>query len=171
MSGDLRAGDPRAGNQLVLARHMPELLFGAVVSASILAASSGYGQASKPVAIAAATAVAIYWLAHVYQETLRGRFEDDELPTRDRLRRVLRQNNGIVIGALVPIVMFTVALMLDMSVSASVWLALGYTVALLAGAAAYAAHQAGVRGRALITQTIVGASFGLAVILLNVVLH
>ncbi|GAA3603999.1 hypothetical protein [Microlunatus ginsengisoli] len=171
MTGDIRAGDRRADDGLVLPRIMPELLYGALVSASVLAVSSVDGPTSRHVATTIVLVVAIYWLAHVYRDASGVGDEDREGSTPDRVRRALRTNNPILIGSLGPILMFTVGLMLGLSVPASVWFALVYTAALLAGASAYAAHQAGIRGRALAIQMIIGGSFGLPMIVLHYLLH
>jgi hypothetical protein len=150
---------------------MPELLYGAVVSASILAVSSLHGPTTKRVAIATLVVVATYWLAHVYVDAIGGRFEDPDHATHSRRGHAFLNNTEILIGSLPPILIFTLGRLLGLGVPASAWLALWFTVALLTGAGAFAAHQAGARGTALVFETIIGTCFGLVVIVLKYFLH
>jgi hypothetical protein len=163
--------DARESRRLVLARKMPELLYGAVVSSSILAISSLHGPTTEHVAIATLAVTVTYWLAHVYVDAIGGRFEDAEHSTHSRVGHALRENTEILIGALPPILIFLLGQLLGFSVSGAAWIALWFTVALLTGAGAYAAHLAGVRGSALLIETLVGGLFGLIVIALKYFLH
>src|SRR6476619_1078359 len=140
--GNTASESSKPGWRLALARRMPELLYGAVVSASILAVSSLHGPTTKRVAIATLVVVATYWLAHVYVDAIGGRFEDPDHTTHSRLGHAVLNNTAILI--------FTVCRLLGLGVPASAWLALWFTVALLTGAGAFAAHQAGARGIALL---------------------
>jgi hypothetical protein len=58
-----------------------------------------------------------------------------------------------------------------LDVSGAAWLALWFTVAMLAGAGAYAAALAGARGSQLLIETLVAGSFGLIVIGVKYALH
>ena len=86
-----------------------------------------------------------YWLAHVYADAIGGRFEDTDHSTHHRLRHALQNNTGVLLGSLPVLVVFVIGRLLGMDVTNSAFLALWFTVAMLAAVAAFAAHRAGVR--------------------------
>ncbi len=133
--------------RVLRAEKVSELLYGAVVSASILAISSLHGPTSDRVALASLGVCITYWLAHVYVDAVGGRFRDPDHSAHARLRRALIGNTEILVGSLPPIIVFVLGQVLGLGISGSAWLALWFTVAMLTGTAAYAAHLAGVRGR------------------------
>jgi len=165
------SGDPKDARRLALARRMPELLYGAVVSASILAVSSLHGPTAEHVAFATLGVTITYWLAHVYVDAIGGRFDDREHTAHARLGRALFENTEILIGSLPPIIVFLIGRLMGLDVSGAAWLALWFTVAMLAGAGAYAAALAGARGSQLLIETLVAGSFGLIVIGVKYALH
>jgi energy-converting hydrogenase Eha subunit B len=164
-------GATEQARRLVLARKMPELLYGAVVSASLLAISSLHGATTEHVAIATVAVAVTYWLAHVYVDAVGGRFEDPGHTMHSRLGKALRENTEILVGSLPPVLVFLLGRLLGLPVGGAAWLALWFTVALLTGAGAFAAHLAGVRGKDLVIETVVAGAFGLVVIVLKYVLH
>src|SRR5947209_2794694 len=145
--------DAREARRRRLAGQAPELLYGAVVSASILAVSSLHGPTTQHVAIATIAVSVTYWLAHVYVDAIGGRFHDREHAAHHRLLKALRENREILVGALPPILVFLIGRLLGLGITGSAWLALWFTVALLTGTGAYAAHLAGVRGKDLVIET------------------
>src|SRR5215207_4055095 len=155
--------------RVMRAEKVSELLYGAVVSASILAISSLHGPSSERVAIASLGVCVTYWLAHV--DVVGGRFRDPEHSAHARLRRALIGNTEILVGSLPPIVVFVLGQLLGLGISGSAWLALWFTVAMLTGTAAYAAHLAGVRGVDLVVETIAAGAIGVLVIGLKYILH
>ena len=173
MSDASRTGTPdaRADRRGALAKKAPDLLYGAVVAASILAVSSLHGPTNERVAVATVGVSVTYWLAHIYVDAVGGRFEDSEHSTFSRLARAFRENTEILIGAFLPIVVFLVGEIFGLEVSGAAWLALWFTVALLMAAGGYAAATAGVRGSKLVIETLVAGGAGLLVIVLKYVLH
>ncbi|MCB7135228.1 hypothetical protein [Cellulosimicrobium marinum] len=162
---------PKSLRRHVHSRAAPELLYGAVVTGSVLAVSSTHAQTGDRVAIGAAVVAAIYWLAHVYVDAVGGRFTDPEHSTGQRLAEALRTNTGVLVGSVPPILVFIGARALGIDVPGAAFVALWFTVAVLAGTGAYAAARAGDRGWRLVGETCVAAGFGLVVILLKVLLH
>jgi hypothetical protein len=148
-----------------------ELLYGAVVSASILAVSSLHGPTSERIALASLGVCITYWLAHVYVDAVGGRFRDREHSAHARLRSALIENTEILVGSLPPIIVFVLGQLLGLGISGSAWLALWFTVAMLTGTAGYAAHLAGVRGGALVVETLAAGALGVLVIGLKYTLH
>ncbi len=167
-----RSAAPReAAQHLLRTSKVSELLYGAVVSASILAVSSLHGPTTEHVAFATLGVCITYWLAHVYVDAIGGRFDDLDHSAHSRLRSALVGNTEILVGSLPPIIVFVLARLLGVGVADSAWLALWFTMAMLAGTAAYAAYVAGVRGRALVVETLAAGSLGLVVIGLKYTLH
>jgi hypothetical protein len=162
------APDARA---ITLPKRIPELLYGAVVTGSILAVSSLHGSSSEHVAIATGVVAIVYWLAHVYVDAVGGRFHDLEHSTLERLGEALRTNTEVLVGSLPPIAVFLVARILGAEVETAAEIALWFTVAILTCAGATAAFLAGVRGWRLVLETAVAGCFGLVVILLKYLLH
>ena len=147
-----------------------EMLYGALVSSVVLAATSAGAKTGELVALATAMVSVTYWLAHVYADAIGGRFEDTDHSAHHRLRHALRTNTGVLLGSLPVLVVFIVGRLLGMTVANAAFLALWFTVAMLAAAASFAAFRAGVRGWTLVGETALAAGFGLLVIALKLIL-
>ena len=147
-----------------------EVLYGALVSSVVLAATSAGAQTGELVALATALVSVTYWLAHVYADAIGGRFEDTDHSTHHRLRHALKNNTGVLLGSLPVLVVFIIGRLIGLDVQDSAFLSLWFTVAMLAAVAAFAAHRAGVRGAALLGETALAAGFGLRVIALKLIL-
>ena len=147
-----------------------EMLYGALVSSVVLAATSAGAQTGELVALATALVSVTYWLAHVYADAIGGRFEDTDHSTHHRLRHALKNNTGVLLGSLPVLVVFLIGRLIGLDVQDSAFLSLWFTVAMLAAVAAFAAHRAGVRGAALLGETALAAGFGMLVIVLKLIL-
>ncbi|WP_029288303.1 hypothetical protein [Cellulomonas sp. HZM] len=148
-----------------------ELLYGAIVTASVLAVSSLHPGPGGHVVLAAGVVTLVYWLAHVYVDAVGGRFLDPEHSTTRRLGHALRSNWGVLLGGVPPIVVYVVARLLGASVPGAAWVAMWFTVGLLMTAGGFAAYRAGRRGFALVSEIAVCGCFGLAVIAMKYALH
>ncbi|WP_156374242.1 hypothetical protein [Cellulomonas sp. Leaf334] len=147
-----------------------EMLYGALVSSVVLAATSAGAKSGELVALATAMVSVTYWLAHVYADAIGGRFEDVDHSAHHRLRHALKNNTGVLLGSLPVLVVFIIGRLFGLDVTDAAFLALWFTVAMLAGVAAFAAHRAGVRGAPLLGETALAAGFGLLVIALKLIL-
>ncbi|MBO3083196.1 hypothetical protein [Cellulomonas fengjieae] len=147
-----------------------EILYGALVSSVVLAATSAGAESGDIVVLATALVSVTYWLAHVYADAIGGRFEDVEHSSGSRLKHALRNNTGVLLGSLPVLAVFSLGRLLGLGVVDAAFLALWFTVALLAAVAALAAHRAGVRGAALVGESLLAAGFGLLVIVLKYLL-
>jgi len=147
-----------------------EVLYGALVSSVVLAATSAGAQSGELVALATAMVSVTYWLAHVYADAVGGRFYDTDHSTHHRLRHALKNNTGVLLGSAPVLVVFIFGRLIGLDVHDSAFLALWFTVAGLAAAASFAAHRAGVRGWTLLGETALAAGFGMLVILLKLIL-
>lgn len=170
MTSDQDSGSQRVRGVL-LNHNAPDLLYGAIVAGSVLAVSSAHAEDSAHVAAATALVTAIYWLAHVYVEAIGGRFRDNDLPMHRRIGQAMHHSLELLVGALPPILVFLGARFLGADVQTAAQIALWITVAMLLVAGAGAAYLAGVRGWALVVESLIAGSFGLLVILLKYLLH
>jgi hypothetical protein len=147
-----------------------ELLYGALVSAVVLATTSATVESGETVLIATALVSVTYWLAHVYADAVGGRFDDVDHSSHHRLRHALKNNTGVLLGSIPVLAVFFLGRLLGMTIADAAFLALWFTVAMLAAVAALAAHRAGVRGGELIAETLMAGAFGLLVIALKLIL-
>lgn len=161
----------RAARKMVRPGQIEEFLYGALVSGSILAVSSAHAEDSTSVLFATGLVNITYWLAHVYVDAVGGRFRDHQHSTGWRLAHALRNNTGVIVGSLPPMIVFAVCRLFGLDLPTSAWTALWFTVALLGGVGFYAAHRAGARRWALAGETAIAVGFGMVIILLKIVLH
>ena len=93
-----------------------EVLYGALVSSVVLAATSAGAQTGELVALATALVSVTYWLAHVYADAIGGRFEDTDHSTHHRLRHALKNNTGVLLGSLPVLVVFIIGRLIGLDV-------------------------------------------------------
>lgn len=155
----------------VTAGHASELLYGTVVTGSVLAVTSVHGGSDGPVLLTGVIVAVVYWLAHVYADAIGGRFADLDHSAGARLLDSLRTNTAVLLGALPPLGAFAAGRLGGLGVVAASWLALWFTVALLMSVGGFAGYRAGARGWRLIGEIAVAGVFGLMVIGLKFVLH
>ncbi len=157
--------------RVLLAHNAPDLLYGAIVAGSVLAVASVHVEDGTSVALAAAVVTAIYWLAHVYVESVGNRYRDRDHSIHARVLDSMRDSVEVLAGATAPILVFVVARLLTADVQQAAEIALWVTVAMLIVAGAGSAYLAGVRGWRLWVEALVAGSFGMLVILLKYLLH
>lgn len=155
----------------LVAHRASELLYGAVVSASVLAVASVHSDQADRVALATVGVAVIYWLTHVYVDAIGGRFLDPDHTTSWRLRNAVATNWAVLIGAAPPVLVYGLGRALGLGVSTAGWVAMWSAVALLMGAGGVAAARAGARRGALVAEVLVCGSLGVVVIALKYLLH
>lgn len=155
----------------LLAKGAPELLYGAVVSGAMLAITSLHAESGDIVVVATASVIATYWLAHVYVDAVGGRIEDREHHTGQRLVTALRENTGVLLGSVPPLLVFMLARALGAGVTDAALAALVFTVVALVAGGATAAWLAGARGLTLVGEAAISGAFGAVVLVLKLVLH
>ncbi|MGC5165504.1 hypothetical protein [Luteimicrobium sp. DT211] len=150
---------------------VPEMLYGAVVAASVLAVVSVHAPPGDRVVVATVVVALVYWLAHVYVDAVGGRFSDREHSTGTRVLHALNDNWAVLIGSAPPIVALLVARALGADGETAAWWALWVTGGLLITVGGIAAWRAGARGWGLVGEILVGGCFGLLVVALKYALH
>ncbi|GEL19776.1 hypothetical protein [Pseudonocardia asaccharolytica] len=147
------------------------LLYGAVVSSAVLAVVGEHGETAPQVLLAVVLVLTVYWLAHVYVETLAGRLGAPARGPRQDLWWAWRHEAPILLGGVPALLVLAVSFLLGASVSTATNVALWVTVALLAGAGYLGGYRTGRTGWRLLADTLVVALIGVLTILLKTLLH
>lgn len=147
------------------------LLYGAIISAAVLATVSAHADGSTFVGVATALVLVVYWMSHVYIETLSRQFDGDRHQFLSRLRSAGAHESSVLKGGLPAIVVYVVASLAGAEIDSAASTAVYFTVVLLAGVGYLGAHQAGVRGGALLIEVAGAASFGVLIVAAKALLH
>jgi len=150
---------------------VPEMLYGAVVAASVLAVVSVHAPTGDRVVVITVVVALVYWLAHVYVDAVGGRFVDRDHSTGARVLHALNDNWAVLIGATPPILVLLVARAFGADGETAAWVALWVTGGLLVAVGGIAAWRAGARGWPLVGEILVGGCFGVLVVGLKYALH
>ena len=147
------------------------LLYGAIVSAAVLATVSAHAQGSEFVALATAVVLVVYWMAHVYIAALSSQFDGDNRHFLHRLRTSSGHETSVLKGGVPAILVYVGASLAGMDIASAAAAAVYFSVALLAAVGYLGAHQAGLRGRAVLLEVAGAASFGLLIVAAKALLH
>jgi hypothetical protein len=147
------------------------VIYGLIVIGALLAAESGRHETYLDTVSSTVIAAALYWLAHAYSGLLGRRLALHERLSARTLMRALAHDWPILRGATLPLLALAVAwagdAALQSGVDAALWSAIASLVAF--------ELLAGIRSRAtraeLALNVGVGATMGVAILLLKIVLH
>lgn len=146
-------------------------MYGVIVIGALLAAESGRHESYLDTVVSALIAAALYWLAHAYASVLGRRLAGNERLTAAALVRALGHDWALIRGAAVPLLALlgagAVGASQEAAVTAGLWSAVASLVVF--------ELVAGIRSRAtrseLTVELAVGATMGLAILALRIVLH
>ena len=147
------------------------LLYGAIVSAAVLATVSAHAEGSEFVALATAMVLVVYWMAHVYIHALSRQFDGDTRHFLLRLRTASAHETSVLKGGVPAILVYLGAYAAGLDIGSAAALAVYFTVVLLAAVGYLGAHQAGLRGRAALLEVAGAASFGVLIVAAKALLH
>ena len=150
---------------------LPGLLYGAVISASVLAAASAHAERYEYVALAAFAVVGVYWLAHVYIGLQTPGGEDSGAGILRRVASVARHESSVLKGGVPAVLVYLVGTLLGLGAATAAAVAVYFSVGLLICVGYVAAHLAGRTGLAAIVDASVAGLFGVAVVVLKTFLH
>jgi hypothetical protein len=142
-----------------------------ILIGALLAAESGVHETYLDTILSALLAAALIWLAHSYASVLGQRLSNQERLTAAALAHALADDLALIRGASVPLLALLLAWLAGASqqqaVTAALWTAIGSLVCfeLLAGMRSQASAGE------LALETAVGATMGLAILALKVLLH
>ena len=147
------------------------LLYGAIVTAAVLAAVSAHDDDSKRVVLTTAAFLVVYWMAHVYIATLSTQFEGDSRAFLPRLLVASRHETGVLKGGVPALVIYGIAYLFLRDVSDAAAVAVYSSVVLLMVFGYLGAHRAGLRGRAMAGEVAGAACFGIIIVIGKSLLH
>lgn len=147
------------------------LLDGAIVSAAVLATVSAHSAGATFVGVATTLVLVVYWLSHVYIETLSRQLDGDRQSFLRRVRAATMHEASVLKGGAPAILVSVVASSAGVEVASAAALAVYFTVALLAAVGYLGAHQAGASGGALVLEVAGAASFGVLIVAAKTLLH
>jgi hypothetical protein len=147
------------------------LLYGAIVTAAVLAAISAHNDDSKLVLVTSGVFLVVYWMAHVYISTLSTQFRGDTRPFLPRLLTAAGHESSVLKGGLPALAVYVIAYVLEGDVSDAAADAVYFSVFLLMGLGYLGAHQAGQRGWAMAGEVGAAAFFGVLIVIGKSLLH
>jgi hypothetical protein len=148
-----------------------ELLYGAIVAATVLATVSAHGEGAAYIAIATGIVLGIYWMAHVYTHALSVQFGGDQRHLLRRLRTSAIHEASVLSGGLPALVVYVLAVIAGAEPSTAAFVALYFSVGLLIAAGYVGAHAAGLTGRAVVAEAVGAGLFGVVIIIAKSLLH
>lgn len=148
------------------------LLYGAVVTAAVLATVSAHASQKQHVAIATFLVLFMYWLTHVYVTTQSMQYAGDHAPVHRRLATAARHETSVLKGGVPALVVYVGGgLLLGLEPAASAAVALYFSVVFLVLAGYLGAHRAGMRARQALIEGAVAGLLGVVAILAKLALH
>ena len=147
------------------------LLYGAIISASALAALSLHTTSAARVAIATGAVLVIYWMADLYVHALSVRFEGDTRGLLRRLAHAARHKASVLKGGVPSIVAFLVVYALSKDYSLAAFSGLGVAVVLLTVAGYLGARHAGTPGRQAAIEGAGAGLLGVVIVVAKFLLH
>jgi hypothetical protein len=147
------------------------LVYGTLLVATLLGAEASRAETYPKTIGALVIALLLYWVAHSYAEFTGERIEHSQPFSYAALARTARGEAAMLAGPLVPLLLILICwaagVALTSAVLAAVWTSAGMIVA----AEIVIGVRAELTGRDLVRQTAVGATLGLLVIAVRVLLH
>ncbi len=161
----------RAVDWLLPKRHPARLVYGVLAIGTVLAAESGSHEDYLDTAASAVIAILLYWLAHAYADVLGHRLQAHARLSIAILGRAFRDEAAILMGAVLPLLALLFCWALGVALASGVEAALWTTVGSLIAFELLAGIRAKATPRELAFEAGIGATMGLAIIALKVLLH
>jgi NADH:ubiquinone oxidoreductase subunit 6 (subunit J) len=152
-------------------RNTGAVLYGTITVGALLAAESAKRETYGRTVGAVAIAMVLYWLVHAYSGFTEQRVARNQPLALSDLARTLAQELMIIGGAALPLLALLVCWATGASLSSAVNVAVWTSAVMILIVEVVAGVRAELSGRELVAQTAFGASFGLLVIILNVLLR
>jgi hypothetical protein len=137
-------------------------VYGTVVAMATLAAAYASEKHPWKLAVIVASTAIVLWIAHLYAHTLAESIRHERRPTRDDLTSIARRELGIVVAAAGPVIALVLGALGVLGDTASVWLALGIGLLILAAEGVrYARFE---RAGFLVSVAAIGTNLGLGLL-------
>ncbi len=160
---------PRPVGRPLEASHAPSGIYGTIICASVMAASSEFDTTGE-VAITVLVTVLVYWVAERWSHILAAGIRGRKL-TRQASFHMLIEGWPMVQASYLPLLVLLVAYLLGADTTTSVNIALAATAVLLTGLGWVAARRGGRAGWAAARSALLTGALGLALIGLKALLH
>lgn len=147
------------------------VVYGVIIVGALLSAESAKHETYAATVGAVALALLVYGLAHAYSAYTEHRLERKQPLTPSGLAEALRHGLLIDAGAAIPLLALLVCWVAGVRLTSAVVAAVWTSAVMIVIVELMAGVRARLAARALLTQTMVGALFGLLVIALELVLH
>jgi hypothetical protein len=169
---EIAAGGQESGPKARAGRRRASGIYGAIVTAAILA-TAGNELHTGGLVVAVVITLVVYWLAEEYAELLGEQAEGGRVPTWDYIRGSLAATWPMVTASFVPLVALVLARLAGVSIPVADNVGLATAIALLMIHGWSAARAAQLRGWQLAWATSVALTLGLVMVVLKdvVLLH
>jgi hypothetical protein len=147
------------------------LLYGAIVSATALAAVSLHTREVARVALVTLAVLVIYWMADLYVHALAMRFDGDARSLQRRLGRSAAHKSSVLRGGLPGIIVYVGLYAVTEDASAAAFAALGSAIVILTGAGYLGARHAGAPRRLAMVEGAGAGLLGVLVLVAKSLLH
>jgi hypothetical protein len=164
----IAGGDGRRPAQSVKisGRHRAASIYGAIITAAIIAASGGELPTGALVTAVVVTLL-VYWVAEEYAEVIGEQAEGGRLPTWASIRHMLASTWPMVSASYAPLLALVIARLAGASGLTASNVGLAVAIAALAFHGWSAGRAAQLRGHQLLLSTSVAAALGIVMILLK----
>lgn len=146
-------------------------VYGLITVSGLLAAESAARETYLETVLGVVLALLLFWLAHAYSEFVARRAEEGERLTRAGIRWILRWELPILVGAIPPLLAVLIAWAAGAGLGTAITIALWISAATILVAEVIAGRQAKLSGRELVLQALVGAAFGVLILVIKLALH
>jgi hypothetical protein len=164
----IAAGDgrERAPSARISGRRRAAGIYGAIVTAAIIAAS-GSKLPTVALVVAVVVTLLVYWVAEEYAEVLGEQAEGGRLPTRAKIREMLAATWPIVTASYLPLLALVLARLAGASALAAANVGLVVAIVVLTIHGWSAGRAARLRGWQLLAATSVAGALGLVMVFLK----
>ena len=167
----VRAAGPRA-NRPRATRNPASAVYGTVLAGSLIAVEGARDDVNVPRLVTVVLVTqCVYWLAHSYSELIGGRINSGQRPRRGEITQLLREDWSLVTASFVPLAVTVLGWAAGVPANSAVLAGLWANVATLAGWALLAGRRARLRSAELLLYVVVSAVFGIALVLLKILVH
>lgn len=148
------------------------LLYGGIITASVLATVSAHADSKEHVALATFGVLVLYWLAHVYVKTQTMQYDGDRRPIHHRIGEAARHESSVLKGGVPALTVYAAcAFLLGIPRGAAAFVALDFSVVFLVLVGYLGAHRAGMPGRQALIEAAGAGLLGALAVLAKVLLH
>ena len=148
------------------------LLYGGIITASVLATVSAHAESEEHVALATFGVLVLYWLAHVYVKTQAMQYDGDRRPIHRRIGEAARHESSVLKGGVPALTVYAAcAFVFGIQRGAAAFVALDFSVVFLVLVGYLGAHRAGMPGRQALIEAAGAGLLGALAVFAKVLLH